>query len=263
MIQISDYHAHAFYSDGKNSMREMVEMAFKMGLLQFGISEHSNGWDTPRGKKVFFETPEKFQAYILEARELQKEFPFFRIGLECDIKEDGTLAVPEYLAGRESERYGLDYLIASVHPEKFSGNRKDLVGLFEHALQNYPIDIIGHLFQPLLGNSLGFFDEIESSHMIKSIKSVKRPVCVEINGNLKPFGVESEQILRRGRYDYSFLETCVDEDVKLAFGSDAHRDHQIGRYPTGLHSHLRLRYANGLMQFDINGFMQNDIPIRG
>lgn len=204
-----------------------------------GISDHSAGWTENFKTITFFDESLSFSQYVDDLRETQKKFPFLRAGLECDINQDGSLNIPKHLKGLEMDRFGLDYLIGSVHPDKFMGDRKQLVELLEYVIVEYPIDIIGHIFQPLLSNELGFFNTKERDRIISAIQRTGRNVFIEVNGNPSPSDVSNKYLKTYGRYDLQFLKQCTSNGIRFVIGSDAHKVEEIGRYPRYLVEELQ------------------------
>ena len=101
-----DFHTHADYVDGKSSIYEMTEAAYRIGLKHFGISEHLyselDGWGI-RG--------EVLDGYLLDIQSLKEKYRGrmdLLAGLEAeDYDADRTLT--EYAAANA------DYFIRSTH----------------------------------------------------------------------------------------------------------------------------------------------------
>ncbi len=104
----ANLHSHTTFSDGKNTVAEMAEAAYRAGLGVFGFSEHS--W-TPQFADYPGLVPERFEDYrraVLEARERYAGKMRVYLGLEQD-----TLSPPP--------PDGLDYLIGSLHYLEYGG----------------------------------------------------------------------------------------------------------------------------------------------
>jgi DNA polymerase (family 10) len=99
-----DLHCHTTASDGRNSLRDMVQAAQGRGLAWLGISDHARhgGWSVDA---------DALARQSGEIDRLNEELEGITIlkGAEVDILEDGTLDLPEAALAR------LDYAIASVH----------------------------------------------------------------------------------------------------------------------------------------------------
>lgn len=107
MIPLSDFHTHSSWCDGKNTLREMAEAAYKKGLYAFGFSGHS-----PMGDDCeWCIASKRLEGYFSEATELKKEYEGkieLLVGLELDVFSP----IP-------SQEF--DYFISSVHYIKKDG----------------------------------------------------------------------------------------------------------------------------------------------
>jgi histidinol-phosphatase (PHP family) len=106
------YHCHTNFSDGKNSIAEMVTAATALGFAAIGISDHLVL--SPNGQDVSWAMlPERLAEYIAEFDRVkqQSKIPLF-MGLEVDFFPDNP---------RQDEldaildEYDFDYLIGSIH----------------------------------------------------------------------------------------------------------------------------------------------------
>ena len=134
------FHNHTTASDGRASLREMVEAALDLGLDYLGIADHSKSSFQAHGLD---ET--RLLAQIEEIAQLQKEYKGFRIfsGVECDILKDGTLDFSDDILAQ------LDYVVASVHTS-FTQSEADMTARIIRAMQNPYVTMIGHLTGRLL-----------------------------------------------------------------------------------------------------------------
>ena len=97
---LSSYHTHSKYSDGKNTLEEMVQSAIEMGCLEIGFSDHApmtiecewcmNEKDVPSYKNEILALKEKYKDKIK-----------IYVGTEQD-----------YFSTPAS---GYDYILGSVH----------------------------------------------------------------------------------------------------------------------------------------------------
>ena len=99
-MMLSSYHTHSTYSDGKNTLEEMVLSAIEQGCPEIGFSDHAPmqfacDWSA----KV--EKIERYKNEILALREKYKDKIKIYLGIEQDY-----YSVPAQ---------GYDYIIGSVH----------------------------------------------------------------------------------------------------------------------------------------------------
>ena len=120
MTDIS-YHNHSRFSDGIDSINDMVQAAKAAGLSEFGLSDH---WVvapfTDSEVKTWSMAHDQLDNYIqnvLQARHDYSAGSFqLRLGLEVDFFPENAAAVVAALGDRP-----FDYLIGSVHyVERFS-----------------------------------------------------------------------------------------------------------------------------------------------
>ena len=104
---VADLHMHSTWSDGKNTIREMVEACLKRGHQYMVITDHSRSLGIANGLSI-----ERLLAQAEEVRQINDEMGD-RIqvlaGTEMDIKADGSLDYPDEVLAQ------LDFVIASLH----------------------------------------------------------------------------------------------------------------------------------------------------
>ena len=101
-MNYSNYHCHTTYCDGKNSVREMIDEAVRLGCPQLGFSGHSPVAVTDHNYPQLKEKCDKCFDEIAVLREEYRD----RIRIFRGIEQD-------YLCPDPAVRY--DYVIGSVH----------------------------------------------------------------------------------------------------------------------------------------------------
>jgi len=126
-----DLHTHTTWSDGKNTLEEMVGRAVEKGYEYYAVCDHSH----------------RLRGGLLEAQsaaidELQASVPVRILkGVEVNIRADGGLDVSdEELATR-------DWVVASVHSSFDRNATERVLAAMEHPY----VDCIGHLTGRKLG----------------------------------------------------------------------------------------------------------------
>jgi len=112
MMQITSYHVHSVYSDGRNTVAEIVEAAVELGINEIGISDHFV-YPIPGREVRWSMRREDLDSYfeeLIRAEEAAGDAIKVRFGLECDFEPDTAEAL-----GRLLEDYPLDYVIGSMH----------------------------------------------------------------------------------------------------------------------------------------------------
>ena len=143
------YHTHTTFSDGKNSMEEMVLAAIERGMPAIGFSDHS---DSPYQDYCMRQS--EYPMYLAELERMQEKYGD-RItilkGIELDSNSDPAI----------TEK--LDYFLCSVHELVFDG-------------RFYGIDHAASLQMDCINNELGgdklafakcYFDEL-TAHVLKN-----------------------------------------------------------------------------------------------
>lgn len=129
-----DLHNHTNWSDGGNSIIEMVEAAKKNGYEYFAITDHSkttavaNGLDERRLKEQYKE--------ILKARSKVKGIKILW-GSECDILGNGELDYPDDVLKK------FDIVVAAVH-SGFKMEEDKMTARVIKAIKNENVDILDH-----------------------------------------------------------------------------------------------------------------------
>src|SRR5690606_37801149 len=108
-----DLHVHTNYSEGKDTLKTMIERAEALGSEYIAITDHSRSQKIARGLEI-----EKLKAQWEEIDKLSKRFRIKILkGSEVDILKDGNLDYPDEILKE------LDVVLGSIHsgfalPEK-------------------------------------------------------------------------------------------------------------------------------------------------
>lgn len=131
---LGDMHAHTDWSDGANSLEEMVEAAYRLGYKYVVISDHSQALGVAGGL-----TPEQIEKQRAEIYELNKKYRDFRIlhSIEANILSDGSIDLPE------ETLKNFDLVIAGLH-SGFKQPREKITERLISAIRNPLVDIISH-----------------------------------------------------------------------------------------------------------------------
>ena len=130
-----DLHTHTTWSDGKDSLEDMVAAAQARGYAYYAICDHSQRL---RGDLLAQQTEQ-----IDALNELLAPFRILK-GIEVNIRPDGTLDVDEELLATR------DWVVASVH-SRFDHNPTERVMA---AMESPYVDVIGHVTNRKIGKRL-------------------------------------------------------------------------------------------------------------
>ncbi len=131
---LGDMHVHTDWSDGANTIEEMVEVAYKLGYKYVVISDHSQALGVAGGL-----TPEQIEKQRLKIQELNRKYRDFRIlhSIEANILSDGSIDLPEEVLKN------FDLVIAGLH-SGFKQPKEKITERLVSAIKNPWIDIISH-----------------------------------------------------------------------------------------------------------------------
>jgi DNA polymerase (family 10) len=191
------FHVHTTYSDGANTLVEMVEAARKLGYKYIGITDHS--------KSAFYAGGLKEEDLVRqweEIEELNKKYNDIVIfkGIESDILPDGSLDYGEEILKQ------FEFVIASIHSH-FRMSKEDMTKRMIKAIENKYTTIIGHVTGRLLlardSYEIDIYEVIEAAAHYGKI--------IEINAN--PYRLD---------LDWRYVKHAKEKGVKLAICPDAH-----------------------------------------
>jgi DNA polymerase (family 10) len=202
------FHVHTTFSDGRNTVLEMLTAAGERGFEYVGMSDHSQsafyaGGLTPDGVRSQQAEIAKHEATVAPMR-------VFR-GTEADILADGSIDYDEETLDR------FDFVIASIH-SRFGMSPEEMTERILKALDNPHVTFIGHLTGRLLLAREGYtmdFDRVFE-------KAGERGVMIEINGNP-----------RRLDIDWRLIGRALDRGVRFSINPDAHSIHEYNTLISG------------------------------
>lgn len=196
---VADLHMHSDWSDGKNSIREMVAACVKRGHQYIVITDHSRSLGIANGLSI-----ERLLAQAEEVRELNDEMGAaiqVLAGTEMDIKADGSLDYPDEVLAQ------LDFVIASLH-SGLSQRREQVTARLLNAIGNPYVRMIGHPSARQYPNR----EEVDADWDAVLAAAKDNDTILEINAN--PLRLDLKPELAR---------LAKDMGVKLAINTDAHR----------------------------------------
>ncbi|MBP2073134.1 DNA polymerase (family 10) [Thermoanaerobacterium butyriciformans] len=192
------FHVHTIYSDGANTLSEMVNAARDRGYKIIGITDHSKSAFYANGLKE-----EDVLRQLDEIDELNSKYSDIKIlkGIESDILRDGSLDYDEDILRR------FDFVIASVH-SNFKMSKDDMTERIIKAIKNRYTKIIGHMTGRLLLARDGY--DIDVYKVIDSAAEYGK--IIEINSS--PYRLD---------IDWRYIKYAKEKGVKFAICPDAHR----------------------------------------
>jgi len=173
-----DLHVHTAGSDGRDSVREMVEAAQELGYEYIGITDHTPSLKIANGQSI-----ENLREQIREIDTLNERLAGFRVfkSAEVDILADGTLDLPDEVL------HELDYTVCSIH-SRFAMNREKQTERVLRAMDNPYFTILGHATGRLLLKRPGY--ELDFERIIRHAK--ERGLFFELNCSPDRLDVSAE-----------------------------------------------------------------------
>ncbi len=204
-----DLHIHTRYSDGSNTIEQIVLKALEMGYSYIAITDHSQSLRVARGLEE-----ERLRQQWKEIEELQYRYPQIKIlkGSEVDILPDGSLDYPDDVL-RE-----LDFVVASVHT-KFNMSEDEMTQRIIRAMENKYVTAIGHPTGRLLFKRDPYPLNVEEFLKV----AAETGTFVEINSNPERLDLEDRYIHIGKRYGVGFV-----------ISTDSHNIHQMWSIKLGV-----------------------------
>ncbi len=191
-----DFHIHTSYSDGSNSIEEMVSAAQDLGYEYMSITDHSpsariaGGMDEKKIRKQWKEidkVAERFEIKVLK-------------GAEVNILNGGELDYPKEILD------DLDIVIGSVH-SGFKMPKEKMTKRIVSALEDGHLDILGHPTGRLIGKRPPY----DADYLRIFEASAEYGKVLEIDSQPERMDLSDSDILAAREYGAKF---CIDTDSK-------------------------------------------------
>ncbi len=191
-----DFHMHCTWSDGNQSLEEMIAAAAQRGYEYHSISDHSWG----RGPKYGL-SPLELRDQRKRVREIGDRYGIRTLcSCEVDILPDGSMDYPDEMLAE------LDIVIGSVH-SAFNISREEMTKRLIRACENPYVSIIGHP----TGRMLDGFPGYEFDYDAVFAAAARTGTALEIDGQAMRLDLPSALAQRAKTFGVTF-----------ALDSDAH-----------------------------------------
>ena len=188
---------HTTWSDGAQSLDEMVNKARDKGYEYIAITDHSkflrvaNGLDENRLRKQ--------REDIVALNEKYDDIHIFS-GVEMDILPDATLDFSDDFLKE------MDYVIGAIH-SSFNQSEEKIMARLYQALENPYISLIAHPTGRILGRRDGYQVNVEK--LIEKAKETN--TALELNANPNRLDLSAK-----------WVKLAQEAGVNLAINTDAH-----------------------------------------
>lgn len=192
-----DLHLHTTWSDGAQSVEEMVQEARRRGYQYLAITDHSKFLQVANGLNE-----ERLRRQREEIQQVNEKYDDIHVlcGVEMDILPNGTLDFSDDFLTE------MDLVIASIH-SSFNQSEDEIMQRLTTALEHPHVDIIAHPTGRIVGRREGY-----AVHMEQLIeKAIETNTVLEINANPLRFDLSSK-----------WAAYAQEKGAHLAINTDAH-----------------------------------------
>lgn len=209
-----DLHAHTEATDGRSSLREMVEAARDLGYSYLAVTEHSQAVSVARGLDR-----KRLEQQIDEIDKLTDTYSGFRIfkGIEVDILEDGSLDLPDEVLKK------LDFTVCAIH-SRFNLPAEKQTERIIRAMDNPCFNILAHPTGRLINKRQAY--PVDMEKIIEA--ALERGCYLELNAQPDRLDL-SDHHCRLAR----------DMGLKVAISTDAHHTEGLRNMKYGIYQARR------------------------
>jgi DNA polymerase (family X) len=202
------FHVHTTFSDGRNTVAQMLTAAHERGWDYVGISDHS-----PTAFYAGGLSEEKLRQQHAEIARQEKTVAPMRVfrGTEADILQNGTMDYGDKILST------LDFVVASVH-SGFTMQKDEMTERILRAMDDPYVTFLGHLTGRRLLSREGY--SVDYDRIFE--KAGQRGVMIEINGNPQRLDL-----------DWRYLQRALDRGVVFSINPDAHSISEYNAVITG------------------------------
>ncbi len=191
-----DLHTHTKWSDGANTIEEVIKEAIKLGYEFVAITDHAGNLKIAGGMDE-----EEIKKQAKEIEELREKYNIHILhGVEANITKEGKIDVSNNILK------DLDIVIASVH-SAFRMDEKEMTSRLINAMENEYVDVIGHPTGRVIMKR-----EAIKLDMEKVLDAAKENnVFMEINAYPERLDLNDVNV-----------KLAIEKGVKISIGTDAH-----------------------------------------
>jgi len=207
-----DLHVHTDWSDGNNTIAEMVAGAAEFGHEYVCLTDHATGPGMVGGVGL---DDDELREQLAEIRAVADDADIdVFAGVEANVDIDGGISVGDDLLA------DLDVVVASPHAGLDGDGTERLVAAAEHP----GVDVIGHPTGRLLNSRAGMNIDVERLATV----AADQGTALEINADPRRLDLT-------GR----LVKTAIDAGATVAVNTDAHAPANYGYVRYGVHTARR------------------------
>ena len=197
-----DLQMHSTWSDGRNTLEEMLEACAARGYEYFAITDHSKALAMIEGLDAA-----KLRKQWDEIEEIAARHPEIRIlrSMEVDILRDGSLDLEDEMLEQ------LDLVVASIH-SYFGLPREEQTGRVLRAIGHPEVNVLAHPTGRLINRRAPI--ELDIDDVLQA--ALEHDVAVELNAQPHRLDLKDTQLMR-----------ARELGVKVVISTDAHRTDEL------------------------------------
>jgi DNA polymerase (family 10) len=198
-----DLHCHTTWSDGRATVEEMGRAAIERGYEYLAICDHTTAVTVVPGLDA--DDVRRQGEEIAAANERLAPFRILR-GIECDIRADGTLDLPDDVLAE------LDWVMASVHGGQ-RGSREELTKRTVEAMYHPSVSAISHPTGRLIDRRPPNALELDAAYAV----ALETGTALETNGLPDRLDLKDEHV-----------RLAVEAGIPIVVSTDAHSIRGLG-----------------------------------
>jgi len=207
-----DLHVHTEWSDGGNTIGEMIANAAAFGHEYVAITDHASGPGVVGGMGLD-DDEIRDQIAAIEAADADADIEVFA-GVEANIGADGELSVGEDVLAE------LDLVVASPHAGLGGEGTERIVAAIEHPA----VDVVGHPTGRIINGRPGLDLDVPAI----AETAARTDTALEINANPSRLDLRDDAV-----------RVAVEAGAPIAINTDAHTPAEYGLLEYGVHTARR------------------------
>ncbi|MDD3839888.1 MAG: PHP domain-containing protein [Clostridia bacterium] len=221
----ADYHTHTRYSHGKGTIRDNVLVARKKGLNRIAISDHGPGHI---GYGVSNKNILKMKSEIYK---INQEFDDIEVLLAVEaniINTEGDIDISQDLISE------LDMVLLGYHKMVRTSSIKDWYQIF---LKNLLFKRAKSQIQDLIDDNTRMFIKAINKYKIDIITHPGCGILIDtakLARECANLGTALEINSHHGLLNQEYVRIAMQQDVKFAISSDAHKPEDVGNFDKGI-----------------------------
>jgi DNA polymerase (family 10) len=198
-----DLHCHTTWSDGRGTVEEMGRAAIERGYAYLAICDHTKAVSVVPGLDA-----DDLRLQAEEIAATNERLAPFRVlrGIECDIRADGTLDLPDDVLAE------LDWVMASVHAGQ-RGSRAELTKRTVEAMYHPSVSAISHPTGRLIDRRPPNALDLDTAFQV----ALETGTALETNGLPDRLDLKDEHVRQ-----------AVEAGIPIVVATDAHSTRGLG-----------------------------------